>query len=157
MIQRQQTIFLFLAAVCGVLTFFFPVETFTQGGREFLFRTTGLFQADGAPVVDASPKVPFAVLLGFLSAVFIVAIFFFRNRKRQLVFVRTANLLVIGTAVFMFITSNSIRAYLEQGGKVLSGYGASALLPLGMIVFAFLAERGIRKDEALVKSMDRLR
>ena len=69
----------------------------------------------------------------------------------------SANLLLIGATVFLFITSNSVRAWLEQGGRVGTTYGASAVLPLAMIVFAFLAERGIRRDEQLVRSMDRLR
>ena len=157
MIQRKQTIFLLLAVLCGALTFFFPIETFTQAERAFVFSTSGLFQGDGTPIVDASPKLPFAILFGFFSAVLLVAIFLFKDRKRQLLIVRTANLLLIGVTVFLFITSNSVRAFLEQSGLVNSQFGVSAVLPLAMIVFAFLAERGIRKDEALVRSADRLR
>lgn len=157
MIQRKQTLFLLLAALCGGLTFLFPVETFMQGDRRFLLRTAGLYLPDGTPVVDAGLKVPFHVLLGFLSAVFLAVIFLYRQRKRQLAIVRSANLLLIGATVFLFITSNSVRAWLEQGGHVVSMYGASAFLPLVMIVSAFLAERGIRRDEQLVRGMDRLR
>ncbi|MGV9011549.1 MAG: DUF4293 domain-containing protein [Flavobacteriales bacterium] len=157
MIQRKQTIFLLLATLCGALTFFFPIETFTQDVRSFIFSTSGLFQADGQPIVDASPKLPFSFLFAFFSLVMLVAIMLFKDRKRQLLVVRTANLLLIGTTVFLFITSNSVRAYLEQGGRVNSQFGPSALLPLAMIVFAFLAERAILKDEALVRSADRLR
>jgi hypothetical protein len=50
-----------------------------------------------------------------------------------------------------------VKAYLEQGGRVEEHFGVSAILPLVMVVLAFLAERGIRKDEALVRSADRLR
>lgn len=157
MIQRKQTIFLILAALCGVLTFLFPIETFVQGGREFVFRTYGLFQGEGVPIVDATPKAPFAVLFGFLSAVLFASIFFFKNRKRQLLMVRTANLMIIGLTVYMFMTSNSVRAFLEQGGVLKAHYGVAAFLPLAMIALAFLAERGIRKDEALVRSTERLR
>jgi uncharacterized membrane protein len=157
MIQRKQTLFLLLAAIGGGLTFLFPVETFTQGDRNFIFQTSGLYLADGTPVVDVGLKVPFHWLIGFLAAVFLAAIFFFKQRRRQLAIVRSANLLLIGATVFLFITSNSVRAWLEQGGRVGATYGASAVLPLAMIVFAFLAERGIRRDEKLVRSMDRLR
>ena len=157
MIQRKQSIFLLLAALCGVLTFFFPIETFTQAERAFVFSTSGLFQGDGTPIVDAAPKLPYSVLFAFFSTVLLACIFLFKDRKRQLLIVRTANLLLIGVTVFLFITSNSVRAYLEQGGRVNSQFGAAAVLPLAMIVFTFLAERGIRKDEALVRSADRLR
>ncbi len=157
MLQRKQSIFLFLAAVCGALTFLFPVDTFVQGDRTFLFRTTGFFMADGTAVVDAVAKIPFGILLGFLSALLLVIIFLFKDRPRQLKFTRAVNLLIIAVVVFLFITDNSIRAYLEQGGPVQNTYGIAAGLPLLMIVFILLAERGIRQDEALVKSMDRLR
>ncbi|MBZ0207220.1 MAG: DUF4293 domain-containing protein [Flavobacteriales bacterium] len=157
MLQRKQTLFLLLAALCGVLTFFFPVDTFVRGDQTFFFRTTGFFTADGTPVTDATAKVPFAALIGVLSALLLGVIFLYKNRVRQLRITRMVNLLVMAILVFLFITDNSMRAYLEQGGKVENSFGFSAILPLLMVVFTLLAERGIRKDEALVKGMDRLR
>ena len=157
MLQRKQSLFLLLAAICGALTFFFPVETFMRGDKTFIFHTTGLFMADGTPVVDAPLSGPFFIVIGFLTAVILAAIFLYKNRQRQVAVVRTVNLLLIAVVVFLFITGNSIRAYLEQGGRVEEHFDASAILPLVMVVLAFLAERGIRKDEALVRSADRLR
>ena len=157
MIQRRQTVFLLLAALCGALTFLFPVATFTRGDRSWSFFTTGLFMADGTPVVDAPMRVPFFIVIGFLAAALVVAVFLYKNRQRQVTVVRTVNLLLTAVAVYLFITSNSVRAYLDQGGLVEEHFGISAVLPLAMVVLVFLAERGIRKDEALVKSMDRLR
>jgi hypothetical protein len=157
MLQRKQTLFLLLAAICGGLTFFFPVETFLRDDKIFFLRTTGLFMADGTPVVDAAVKVPFSILIGFLSAVLVAAIFLYKNRQRQITVVRAMSLLLVAVAVFLFITGNSVKAYLEQGGRVEEHFGVSAILPLVMVVLAFLAERGIRKDEALVRSADRLR
>ncbi len=155
--QRKQSLFLLLAAICGALTFLFPVDSFTRGDQTFLFRTTGFFTGDGTPVADAGLKVPFAVLVGFLTALLLAIVFMFRNRKRQLRLTRIVNLLLMAVVVFLFITDNSMRAYLEQGGHVANHFGPSAFLPLLMIVFTLLAERGIRKDDELVKSMDRLR
>lgn len=157
MLQRKQTLFLLLAAICGILTFFFPVETFVRGDQTFFFHTTGLFMADGTAVVDAPLRVPFFIVIGFLTAVLVVAIFLYKNRQRQVTVVRTVNLLLMAVVVFLFITGNSIRAYLEQGGHVEEHFGASIILPLVMLVLVFLAEHGIRKDEALVRSTERLR
>lgn len=157
MIQRQQSIFLILAAICGALTFLFPVDSFTRGDQAFDFRTTGFFMADGTPVVDGVLKVPFAPVIGLIVVLLVAIVFFYKNRQRQLLLARTANLLTMAVVVFLFITDNSIRAYLAQGGRLENTFGISAGLPLLMIVFILLAERGIRKDQALVKSMDRLR
>ncbi len=128
-----------------------------RGDQAFEFRTTGFFMGDGTAVVDAVAKVPFAPVIGLIAVILVVIVFLYKNRPRQLLLARTANLLTMAVVVFLFITDNSIRAYLEQGGRVESTFGVSAGLPLLMIVFILLAEQGIRKDEALVKSMDRLR
>lgn len=157
MIQRKQSIFLLLAALCGALTFLFPVDSFMRGDQAFEFRTTGFFMADGTRVVDAAAKVPFAPVIALVSVLLIVVVFLYKNRSRQLLLTRIANLITIAVVVFLFITDNSVRSYLAQGGRVENTYGISAGLPLLMIVFILLAESGIRKDQALVKSMDRLR
>lgn len=157
MLQRKQTLFLLLAAICGALTFLFPVETFVRGDQTYFFRTTGLFMADGTAVVDAALKVPFFIVIGFLAVVLVVAVFLYRNRQRQITVVRTVNLLLMAVVVFLFITGNSVRAYLEQGGHVEEHFGPSIILPVVMVILVFLAERGIRKDEALVRSTERLR
>ncbi|MFT3885958.1 MAG: DUF4293 domain-containing protein [Flavobacteriales bacterium] len=157
MLQRKQTVFLLLAVLCGALTFAFPVASYTRGEQVFEFRTTGLTLADGTAVPDASPKVPFAIVIGLCMVVLAVAIFFFKKRPRQMRLVRSAYLVVLAVVAFVFITDHSIATYLGQGGTVATHYGASAFLPIAMLVFAFLAERSIRKDEELIKSMDRLR
>ena len=72
-------------------------------------------------------------------------------------FVRGTYLLMLGVIAFLFITDNSMRAYLERSGEVVSSYGPSFFFPMVVLVLAFLAERGIRKDEELVRSVDRLR
>ncbi len=157
MIQRKQTVFLLLAALCGALTFLFPVDSFMRGDQAFEFRTTGFFMADGTQVVDADVKIPFAPVIALVSVLLVVVVFLYKNRQRQLLLTRTANLMTMAVVVFLFITDNSVRSYLAQGERVENTFGISAGLPLLMIVFILLAERGIRKDEALVKSMDRLR
>lgn len=157
MLQRKQTVFLLLAVLCGALTFAFPVASYVRGEQVFEFRTTGLTLADGTAVPDASPKVPFAIVIGLCMAVLMAAVFFFRKRLRQMRLVRSAYLVILAVIAFLFITDHSIVSYLGQGGTVTTNYGASAFLPIAMLVCAFLAERYIRKDEALIKSMDRLR
>lgn len=157
MLQRKQSLFLLIAVVCGVLTFVFPVDTFTRNGQAYIFRTYGLFTAEGVEVVDATLKVPFALVIGLLTVLLGVVIFLYRNRPRQLRLVQTLAALLMAVQVFLYITDNSIRAYLQAGGKVERSFGLSFILPLVMVVLAVLAARNIRKDEQLVRSMDRLR
>lgn len=156
--QRKQTVFLVLAALLALSTWFFPVATYERGQDQFIFRTTGLYTAEGTPVIDVDVKAPFNVVLTVVAVALVACIFFFGNRPRQIRFVRSTYLVTLAIIAFLFITDNSIRAYLEGGGAiVVSHYGASFFLPLGMLICSVLAERSIRADEKLVRSADRLR
>ena len=138
-------------------TWLFPVVTYERAQDVFTFRTNGLFGRDGAALADVGVKVPFAIVLSVLGVALLGIIFLFKDRPRQIRFVRGTYLLMLGVIAFLFISDNSIQSYLEQGGVVASHYGASFFIPLVMIALTFLAERAIRADEALVRSADRLR
>ncbi|MBK8948685.1 MAG: DUF4293 family protein [Flavobacteriales bacterium] len=157
MIQRKQTLFLALAAVVAALANLFPFATYTVGDLHVVFRSTGLFMGDGTALEEASPKVPFAAVLGLLAVLALVAIIFYKDRGRQLRLVRFTYLLALGALAFGVITDRSIQVYMAGRGAVAVSYGAAFAAPLLVLVLAFLAERGVKADEALIKSMDRLR
>lgn len=156
--QRKQTLFLVLAALSAVATWWFPVATYLRGQEVYLFHTRGLFTADGTEVVDAALKAPFHVLFTVIAVALVGCIFMYRNRVRQARFVRSTYLVTLGTIAFLFITDNSIATYLELATvKVIDSYGVSFFLPMITLVFSLAAERAIKSDEALVRSTDRLR
>jgi len=157
MLQRKQSLFLLLAALLCFATWFFPVASYDRGSEHFDFRTYGLYAADGTELLDVGVKVPFSILLSVLGVGLLVTIFLYKDRKRQQRFVRSTYLLLLGISVFLFITDNSMRSYLEQGGSVISHLGLSFYFPIVALVLAFLAERSIKADEDLVRSVDRLR
>jgi hypothetical protein len=157
MIQRKQSLFLALAAMLSFATWFFPVSTYVRGEEQFIFMTQGLIGPDGIALEEVAMKMPFHIVLTILGAALAVSIFLYGNRPRQVRLVRGTYLLALATAAFMFITDTSIRSYLAQGGAVTHHYGVSYFLPLLALVLSFLAERAIRADEELVRSMDRLR
>ncbi len=70
---------------------------------------------------------------------------------------RGTYLLILATIAFMFITDNSVKAYLGPDGQVDHSYGLSFVMPIIALILTFLADRGITADEKLVRSMDRLR
>ena len=97
---------------------------------------------------------PFSILLSLLALALVIAIFMYKNRPRQMRFVRGSYLLMLAIIAFMFITDNSVGAYLEGAERT---FGLSFVMPLVALVLTVMAERGIRADEKLVRSMDRLR
>ena len=83
----------------------------------------------------------------------------YKNRAKQLRYGKLCYLIVLVTLVYMFVLANNKADFvfesreLQPTIKYLSGmYCLVASLPL-----MFLANRAIKKDEKLVKSLDRLR
>lgn len=99
----------------------------------------------------------FLMLLVLLAgALSIIAIFQFKNRMRQLFLTRFAiivNVMFLLLSVLFFYRDY---ANLEQGAFEI-GFEFGPLLVLITILFCYLAIRAIKKDERLVRSMDRLR
>jgi len=135
MIQRIQTFYLVLAAlVSGVL----PI-------------LLDLWTEAGAPVFAGDIL---WVSLAFYGAglLALVSIFMYKNRQNQFVLNRLniiLNLFLLGFFVY--------RSLNLSGGTLVPQKGIGMLIPVFSIVLLVLANRAIKKDEDLVKSVDRLR
>ncbi|WP_046758304.1 DUF4293 domain-containing protein [Kordia jejudonensis] len=136
MIQRIQTVYMLLvAAISGGLTFIFSLYTLADG--------TIVFAKDDL------------LLLGLFMASAVLAlitIFMFKNRKLQFVlnrFNNIFNLILLGVFVYRMLNLS--------GEMEISEKGIGIILPIISIVLLVLANRAIKKDEDLVKSVDRLR
>ncbi len=141
MIQRLQSLYLLFAAAFLVL--FLVVGGVWQG-----------------VIAAAYPWItPVAYgLAGLAALVSLVAVFLYRDRAQQRKVVLAAQWLDILLALVMV----GGLAALSLGEEVAVGVGATAfyltlLLPVVAYVFLRLARRGVEKDIALVRSMDRLR
>lgn len=136
MIQRIQSIYLFLAALAAIL---------------FLFIPFGKIQLNGTILIMKSMMViSFIILCSILATASFISIFLFKNRNLQIKLVLLALLLsmgLIGLSVFAII--------LHQ--KDHYQFGPAVIIPIFVFIFNFLAYKGIKHDEELVKSMDRLR
>lgn len=136
MLQRIQTIYLLIASIiCGGLIFMFPIWKLN----------------DGVEVYAISNIVVLCLFL--VSAILsLIAIFMYKNRKLQFVLGRLAiilNFILLGFFVYQSLT---VSGEVEASEK-----GIGMLLPIVSIVFLALANKAIKKDEDLVKSVDRLR
>ena len=136
MIQRIQSIYLFIAAlISGVLIFFVSLWS----------------NEAGEPVYVEDVILALAMFLG--SAVLsLVTIFLFKNRKLQFVLGRVnilLNFFLLGVFVYWTLT--------VPGEMEISEKGIGMFIPVLSIVFLVLANKAIKKDEDLVKSVDRFR
>ncbi|UKM64552.1 DUF4293 domain-containing protein [Flavobacteriaceae bacterium GSB9] len=136
MLQRIQTVYLLIAAaISGGLIFVFELWQTESGVKVFASDTSYVFAA-------------------FLSSAFfsVVAIFRYKNRKSQFMLGRLniiLNFILLGFFVY--------RSLNLSGETAVSEKGIGMLLPIVSIVFLALANKAIKKDEDLVKSVDRLR
>jgi ABC-type transport system involved in cytochrome c biogenesis permease subunit len=157
MLQRLQSVYLLLAGLCAGATWLFPVRSWSKGDGHVDFLTRGLFNGDGAELVDIALPAPYHILHSVLAGALLVAVFLYANRSRQARVVRGIWIVVLLVAVLQYISCNSIDAYLVEGARSEGSFGISFFLPFAVVLFAILAERAIKKDEALVRSADRLR
>jgi len=142
MIQRIQSIYLTIVIVLSaILPFVFKL--WKNSNKEVF--ALDLF----SELTLLSKLVP---VFFFLSALF-AAIAFFKFKKRQLQFVLVRIIILIN----LFLLGILIYLSLTLPGEVSSEKGIGMFLPIVVILFAFLANKAIKKDEDLVKSVDRLR
>jgi len=131
MIQRIQTLYLFVAAILSSLAaFVFPMYVVDEN----IFRATD--------------SMWLFFTFGWAMATFSGAILMFQKRSFQLLLVR------IGMLSSLIILGLLIREIMNVEAASAT-YGV--VVPMLNIILAFLASRGIQKDEAKIKSLDRLR
>jgi len=139
MIQRIQTVWLFLSALFAALTYKFPFYTGNVLNKESLQVYEKLI---------ASSSFLLLIFTAGLVAGTIIIIFMYKNRKQQMWL----------TAAAAGLSIINIILYFTELKKFLSGnMSLTAVLALAIPVFLLLAINGIWKDEKLVKSLDRLR
>jgi len=137
MIQRIQTIYLLLAfVVTGILPFLIPLWTMSDG-KEYFFMQNQVY----------------VVVLGLSTTLSLLSIISYKKRQNQFVIGRLnmiLNLILLGLFVYRS---------LNVSGETLavSEKGIGMFLPIVAIVLLVLANKAIKKDEDLVKSVDRLR
>lgn len=144
MIQRVQSLYLLLATlISAVGIFVFSLWTAEDGSEYFAMDA---FSTGNTMLMAIT-------CMFFVSALLtLFAIFQFKDRKKQFVMGRLAildNLILLGFLIY--VTQNL------SGEITVSEKGIGLLIPIITIVLVFLANKAIKKDEELVKSVDRLR
>ncbi|MDP5081467.1 MAG: DUF4293 domain-containing protein [Winogradskyella sp.] len=136
MIQRIQTLYLFLATVMS-------------SGLIFVFHLW--ITTNDVKVFALDNYLYFGMFVGS-ALLSVISIFNFKHRKSQFVMGRLniiLNFILLGIFVYQSQTL--------FGETNVSEKGIGMLLPIFSIVCLVLANKAIKKDEDLVKSVDRLR
>ncbi|NNE76768.1 MAG: DUF4293 domain-containing protein [Pricia sp.] len=136
MIQRIQSIYLLaVILISGFLPFWVNLWSDAQGNE-----------------IYAKNEILISLVFYASAVLAMISILLFKNRKNQFVLNRLnliLNLFLLGFFVY--------RSLNLSGETLVSEKGIGMLIPVISIVFLVLANRAIKKDEDLVKSVDRLR
>lgn len=136
MLQRIQTVYLLLAFLfMAVIPFFTPLWILKTGG-DFYFMADQIY----------------TMIFGLGSALVVWSILTYKKRQQQFVVNRVViilNLILLGLFVYRLLS--------VSGEAEVSEKGIGMFLPIVSIVMLVLANKAIKKDEDLVKSVDRLR
>jgi hypothetical protein len=141
MIQRLQSIWLLLAAAAAFCSL------------QFSFYSGNMIAENQAKTwvsLTAKSNLLLLILSAGVGIVSLIAIFLYKNRKLQLRLVWLALLVSIINLVLFFAQT---KKFVPGEGS----YDLTAVFAIFIPVLLFFAIRGIRRDEKLVKSLDRLR
>lgn len=136
MIQRIQSVYLLLVVLCAGVGPFLAYLWLDAQGTEFF----------------AQNELWLSIAFYAAAALALVTIFLFKNRQHQFVLNRLNMILQLFLLGFFVYRSLNL-----SGETLVSEKGIGMLIPIISIVFLVLANRAIKKDEDLVKSVDRLR
>ena len=158
MIQRIQSVFLLLLALAMLSVLFLPIwSKFDPASQQTVVLTATQLAFEKANAGAAAPisTWPIAALAAASAAVALLEIFQFRNRFNQLKLGMVNFLLIVGTigAGFYYSGVGEQLVNIKMPGTFQAGF----YLPTLALLLNLLASRFIRRDERLVRSMDRLR
>ncbi|MFY0593759.1 DUF4293 domain-containing protein [Roseivirga sp.] len=166
MIQRIQTVLLLCVAVCMgmVLAYFIwaevnetnnTVAVFTAFKMEVIDTAGTLSDKSDDSVISTTSTWYVGVLAIAASLVAIFSVFQFKNRLNQMKLGALNALLMAATLGLCFYNISQFEKALspEVQGNIQAGF----FFPAAAMILNILANRFIRKDEKLVKSVDRIR
>ncbi len=136
MIQRVQTVWMLLAALAAFLTL------------KFLFYSGTLISDNLYHPLLATDHLLILILTSALGTGIVINVFLFKNRKVQS---RIILIAIILECLIIFL-------YIKQTDQYSAGsYSLWSALHILIIIFLFLAARGIYKDSKLIRDSNRLR
>jgi len=157
MIQRIQTVWLLLSSLVLFTLFLFPYVSYIDlVGLGKNIYVSGVYSSVNNVATKESTFLLMTIATVVLALIPLFIIFKYKNRKTQLSLILVQVILICLFAIWMFISANNILSLINQSiGANNIGIGFF-LLPVS-ILFLGLAIRGIRNDNKLIKSADRLR
>lgn len=155
MLQRIQSIYLFLVFVFAILFAVLPLA-YVQGDTPFMPLRLLYYNAFfGGTAFSSGWQGILLIIIWLISLVLTVFMTFqYRNRLFQIKLGKLNILFHVGLILVAFFFIDGLRNQIE-GIEI--NYGAGVLFPVISLIFILMAIKAIKRDEALVRSADRIR
>jgi hypothetical protein len=147
MIQRIQTLYIFFAAVLTALLLKLNFAELVVNGEWYVFNAKGILSSDEM-IFNGIPVMGFILLITLLH---LLVIFLYKKRIRQM--------RLLGFTIILLLGLSGIMLYFLYAGFDDADivFRIPMIFPLLAVLLDYLAIRSIGKDEALVRSMERIR
>jgi hypothetical protein len=154
MLQRIQSLYLFVALILIGVCFFLPVADISfPKGDLYSFNLNGYYLIKGSSsgIVENVNSLLFVGLL--ICSLILTTIFIYKSRPLQIRLCVYIIILSLGLSFLFFFVL--YRLHSQYQAHIL--YHIASVLPVISAILGYLALRAIKKDDDMVKSYDRLR
>jgi hypothetical protein len=153
MIQRIQTIYLLIVSFLGISLWFLPIATIGSELNTYDVATWGIQINELNQYLYTF--IPYLSLIILIPCLSLSSIFLFKKRILQM----RLNVLAIILMLFLY---GVIYLYIQLGSTLIGdnltvNYKLPIIIPIINAILTYLAIRAIGKDEALVRSLSRIR
>ncbi len=147
MIQRIQTAYLLVAGLLVASLFKLKLAELAVNGELYTFSAKGIFNGENL----VFNGLPILIFIGIIVLLHFVIIGMYKKRIRQIRITVFTIILMLGLfGMFFYFTYSGF-----DGAKV--AFKVPVAFPIVATILDYLAIRSIGKDEALVRSLDRIR
>lgn len=156
MIQRIQSLYLLLAGALMFTMFKMPLATFINEAGVWKFYADSIIEtANDTGVTSTIDTWPVAIIIALAGVLSFIAIFGYKNRRRQIKICMLSGMFMLLFYPIAFIYWWFAKGILAT--EAFPSLGAVLIFPLVAIILVVMAVRSIKADERLVRSADRIR
>ncbi|MCM1311376.1 MAG: DUF4293 domain-containing protein [Bacteroides sp.] len=162
MIQRIQSVWLAIICMLCIAGLCSNVAYYTDEGNTIAEFSNFTFSTENAfKTMDCTGPWALGILLILVVLISLVSLLLFRKRMRQLRLCIFSSILLLGYigvyVFFAYIYQLKLESFISNESDIKFHLSVAAVYPVLCLILNALAIHGIRKDEALVRSLNRLR
>lgn len=154
MIQRIQTVYLLIVAIIFVMMLFFPYFTVFISGEEYVLSFKGFLPAESGEWNWSFSTAWLSILTAMIPIISLITVNIYKRRILQIRLSIFNIVLMLGYYGLFFVVKSILNKQVAFDSFSLSW---TFVIPFISAVLTYLAIRAIGKDEALVRSLDRIR